>query len=65
MATTSPDNTQAPRTALLMTQLRNPTMLLRPEATGSARIYCDEENALKLALGRFIRYFRVEFWSCW
>ncbi len=65
VATASPENPQAPRTIKVMTQLANPALLLRPEMSGRARIYCGEENGLNLALRRFIRYFRVEFWSWW
>lgn len=59
------ENPRNPRTILVMTQLENPALQLQPQMSGRAKIYCAEDNALHLLLRRFIRYFRVEFWSWW
>jgi putative peptide zinc metalloprotease protein len=59
------ENPQAPRTVLVMTQLENPSLQLYPQMSGRAKIYCADDNALHLLFRRFIRYFRVEFWSWW
>jgi putative peptide zinc metalloprotease protein len=59
------ENQQAPRTVLVMTQLENPSLQLHPEMSGRAKIDCGQQNALELVLRRFVRYFRVEFWSWW
>jgi putative peptide zinc metalloprotease protein len=59
------ENPQAPRTVLVMTQLENPSLQLHPEMSGRAKIDCGGQNALQLLLRRFVRYFRVEFWSWW
>jgi hypothetical protein len=48
-----------------MTQLENRGLLLRPAMSGRAKIYCGQGNALNLLCRRFVRYFRVEFWSWW
>lgn len=64
---TPPDekNPQAQRTVLVMTQLENPSLRLHPEMSGRAKIDCGQTRALNLLLSRFVRYFRVEFWSWW
>jgi multidrug resistance efflux pump len=61
----SEKNPQEERTVLVMTQLDNPSLLLRPGMSGRAKIYCGGRNGLDLLLRRFVRYFRVEFWSWW
>jgi len=65
VATVAQQNAQAGPTVLVMTQLQNRSMLLRPAMSGRAKIYCGERNALDLLLRRLVRYFRVEFWSWW
>ena len=65
VATVAQQNSQAGPTVLVMTQLENRAMLLRPSMSGRAKIYCGERNALELLLRRVVRYFRVEFWSWW
>ena len=53
------------RTILVMTRLQNQSHQLLPKMSGRAKIYCGEQNALQLALRRFVSYLRVEFWSWW
>jgi putative peptide zinc metalloprotease protein len=53
------------RTILVTTQLDNSSLLLKPEMTGLAKIYCGERRALELLGRRIVRYLRVEFWSWW
>jgi multidrug resistance efflux pump len=65
VATVAQQNPQAGPTVLVMTQLENRSMLLRPAMSGRAKIYGGERNALELLLRRVVRYFRVEFWSWW
>lgn len=65
VATVADQNSQAGPTVLVMTQLENSSLLLRPAMSGRAKIYCGERNALELLLRRLVRYFRVEFWSWW
>ncbi|PYM99907.1 MAG: hypothetical protein DME07_17980 [Candidatus Rokuibacteriota bacterium] len=47
------------------TALENPDLLLRPEMTGTAKIYCGERRLLNVLTRRLARYLRVEFWSWW
>jgi putative peptide zinc metalloprotease protein len=47
------------------TVLENPDLLLRPEMTGTAKIYCGERRLFDVLTRRLARYLRVEFWSWW
>ncbi|MBI4271526.1 MAG: HlyD family efflux transporter periplasmic adaptor subunit [Candidatus Rokubacteria bacterium] len=47
------------------TTLENPDFLLRPEMTGTAKIYCGERRLVDVLTRRLARYLRVEFWSWW
>jgi len=62
---TKPNDWQPERTVLVTTRLDNSAGLLKPEMTGNAKIYCGEQRLLDLVTRRFVRYFRVEFWSWW
>jgi multidrug resistance efflux pump len=53
------------RTVLVTSQLDNSEGLLKPEMTGNAKIHCGRVRLLDLVTRRFVRYFRVEFWSWW
>lgn len=62
---TKQDQFPAQRTVTVTTSLENPSLLLKPEMTGRAKIYCGQQRALDLVLRRMVRYLRVEFWSWW
>jgi multidrug resistance efflux pump len=62
---TPPGDWRQQRTMLVITRLDNPSLLLRPEMSGRAKIYCGEQRAIDLVLRRLTRYLRVEFWSWW
>jgi multidrug resistance efflux pump len=47
------------------TQIDNPDLLLKPEMTGNAKIYCGYRPIFELLTRRIARYVRVEFWSWW
>jgi multidrug efflux pump subunit AcrA (membrane-fusion protein) len=47
------------------TALDNPDLLLRPEMTGTAKVYCGERRLFDVLTRRLARYLRVEFWSWW
>jgi putative peptide zinc metalloprotease protein len=47
------------------TDIDNGSRLLKPEMTGSAKIYCGTRRVFELATRRIARYVRVEFWSWW
>jgi putative peptide zinc metalloprotease protein len=62
---TEPGETLAERTVRVTTQLENPNLLLKPEMTGHAKIYCGEQRLIDIAMRRLIRFVKVEFWSWW
>jgi multidrug resistance efflux pump len=47
------------------TAIDNPDLLLKPDTTGNAKIYCGERRLVDLVTRRLVRYLRVEFWSWW
>ena len=47
------------------TTLDNPDLLLRPEMTGTAKIYCGQRRLVDAVVRRLARHVRVEFWSWW
>jgi hypothetical protein len=47
------------------TEIDNPDLLLKPEMTGNAKIYCGSRPIFELLTRRIARYIRVEFWSWW
>ena len=53
------------RTVRVTTQVDNPGLLLKPEMTGHAKVYCDKQRLIDIMMRRLIRYLRVEFWSWW
>jgi putative peptide zinc metalloprotease protein len=55
----------ASKTILVTTQLDNSSLLLKPEMTGHAKIYCGERCLLDLLKWRLARVIKVEFWSWW
>jgi multidrug resistance efflux pump len=52
-------------TILVMTELDNSSLLLKPEMTGNAKIYGGKRRIFNLMTRRLTRYIRVEFWSWW
>lgn len=53
------------RLILVSTQIDNPSLLLKPEMTGHAKIVCGKRWIIDLVTRRLARYIRVEFWSWW
>ena len=62
---TKPDDSRTERSVLVTTQLDNAGLLLKPEMTGHAKIYCGQQRLIDLITRRLVRYIRVEFWSWW
>jgi len=62
---TREDDGQSARTIRVVTQLENPSLLLKPEMTGTAKIYAGRRRLIDLMTRRLARYVRVEFWSWW
>jgi hypothetical protein len=65
VATKPEDDWKTERSVLVTTQLDNAGLLLKPEMTGNAKIYCGKQRLIDLMMRRLIRYIRVEFWSWW
>jgi multidrug resistance efflux pump len=55
----------APKTVTITTEIDNPSLLLKPEMTGQAKIFCGERRLLDIATRRIARTVKVEFWSWW
>jgi len=53
------------KTILVTTQIDNQAMLLKPEMTGQAKLFCGERRILDLITRRMARTVKVEFWSWW
>jgi multidrug resistance efflux pump len=62
---TNLNNGMNERMVLVQTRLDNPDLLLKPEMSGHAKIYCGERRMIELVSRRLLRYLRVEFWSWW
>jgi putative peptide zinc metalloprotease protein len=58
-------NGSASKTILVTTQLDNSSLLLKPEMTGHAKIYCGQRCLIDLLRWRLARVIKVEFWSWW
>lgn len=52
-------------TLIVLTELDNPSMMLKPDMTGNAKIFCGPRTLFDIMTRRIARYFRVEFWSWW
>src|SRR5437870_3639060 len=53
------------RALIVVTELDNSSLLLKPEMSGNAKISCGVRRLYEIVFRRFIRYIRVEFWSWW
>jgi len=62
---TAPATPRGETTVRVITQLDNHRLLLKPDMTGHAKIYCGERRLIDLLTRRFVRFFKVEFWSWW
>jgi putative peptide zinc metalloprotease protein len=65
VAASLPGSGSVNRTILVTTQLDNSSLLLKPEMTGHAKIYCGQRSLLDLLRWRLARVIKVEFWSWW
>ena len=48
-----------------MTRIDNHSLLLKPEMTGQAKIFCGRKRIFDLVRRRLARTIKVEFWSWW
>lgn len=53
------------RVVLVTSEIQNPALLLKPEMTGKAKIYCGAQPLYQLLTRRLARIVRIEFWSWW
>lgn len=53
------------RQFMVLTDIDNPGLRLRPGMTGFAKISCGKRPLVSLVLRRLIHFIRVEFWSWW
>jgi multidrug resistance efflux pump len=60
-----PAETRGERSVRVTTQLDNSSLLLKPEMTGHAKIYCGQRRLIDLITRRLVRFIKVEFWSWW
>jgi multidrug resistance efflux pump len=65
VATKPAEQWQIDRAVIVTTELDNHSLMLKPEMSGRAKIYCGERRAIDLLTRRLVRYLRVEFWSWW
>jgi len=48
---------------VVRSELQNDDLLLKPEMTGVAKIYCGERRIFDIATRRLVRWIRTEFWD--
>jgi len=53
------------REFVVVTELDNASLALRPEMSGNAKISCGTRRLYEIVFRRLIRFVRVEFWSWW
>ncbi|MDH5535563.1 MAG: efflux RND transporter periplasmic adaptor subunit, partial [Betaproteobacteria bacterium] len=53
------------KTIRVTTRIDNPSLLLKPDMTGMAKVYCGQRRLIDILTRRLGRYLRVEFWSYW
>jgi hypothetical protein len=47
---------------IVRSELQNDDLLLKPEMTGVAQIYCGERRIFDVMTRRLVRWVRTEFW---
>ena len=53
----------AQQMVVVRSELQNRDLLLKPEMTGVAKIYCGDRRIIDLITRRFVRWIRTEFWD--
>ena len=48
---------------VVRSELQNDNLLLKPEMTGVAKIYCGDRRIIDIMTYRLIRWIRTEFWD--
>ena len=52
-----------PKTILVTTRIDNSALLLKPEMTGQAKIFCGRKRIFDIVTRRIARTIKVQFWS--
>ena len=58
-------NALSPRMVTVTTEIENGDLLLKPDMSGHAKVFCGERRLLDIVTRRIARTVRVEFWSWW
>lgn len=61
----TPTSTPSPRTVTVTTTVENPSLALKPNMTGVAKIYCGKHPLVSILTRGLSHYLRVDFWSWW
>ncbi|OGG43425.1 MAG: hypothetical protein A3F84_29800 [Candidatus Handelsmanbacteria bacterium RIFCSPLOWO2_12_FULL_64_10] len=62
---TRQENGMGENAILVITQIDNASLLLKPDMSGNAKVSCGRQRLIDLVTRRFVRFIRVEFWSWW
>ena len=63
--TSSREARGATKSVLVTTLIDNQSLLLKPEMTGEAKIYCGHERTIDLVKRRLARTVRIDLWPWW
>jgi putative peptide zinc metalloprotease protein len=63
--TSSSGSANINKTILVNTQIENQSLLLKPEMTGQAKIFCGQRRIFDLITWRTARTLKVDVWSWW
>jgi multidrug resistance efflux pump len=64
-SSSSSSSSATSNTILVRTEIKNPSLLLKAQMTGQAKILCGERRIIDLMVRRLARTLTVEFWSWW
>jgi multidrug resistance efflux pump len=64
-SSSSSSSSATSNTILVRTEIKNPSLLLKAQMTGQAKIVCGERRIVDLVTRRLARTLKVEFWSWW
>jgi len=64
-SSSSSSSSATSNTILVRTEIKNPSLLLKAQMTGQAKILCGERRIVDLMTRRLARTLKVEFWSWW
>jgi len=65
VSATSSSSATETKSVLVSTEIDNQSLLLKPEMTGQAKIFCGQRRVLDLVTRRAVQTLKVDFWSWW